>query len=197
MQCLGFDAANGPTTRLKGSCICWHLSVCCSTMISPHITTQTPQHISRCLTLWVQRLLVAPLAWPEQDWGSSELVTVLPWTHLRKLLMKLPMQLLLKLLVQLMTEDLMALMGRRRLLVVWRQLGPPHAAHACPPALLVPSAQQGTPEWAAQPWSLMAPALACLLPASCIHTDLLQVQLELVVLLLVLPCFCSPHTMSS
>ncbi len=144
------------------------------------------QHISGCLTLWAQRFLVAPLAWPEQDWGSSELVTVFPGMHLRKLLMKLLMHLLLKLLVRLGTEDLMVLMGLRRLLVVWMQLGPPHAAHACPPALLVPSAQQGSPEWAAQPWSLMAQALACLLPASCIHADLLQVQLVQFVLLLLL-----------
>lgn len=87
--------------------------------------------------------------------------------------MKLLMQLLLKLLVQLVTEDLLVLIGQRRLLVVWRQLGPQHAAHACPPALLVSSDQQGTPEWAAQPWSLMAQALACLLPASSIHAGLL------------------------
>ena len=178
MHCIGFDAANGPTTRLKGSCICWQLNVCCSTLVSPHITTQTTQHISGCLTLWVQRFLVAPFAWPEQDWGSSELVIVLPGICPRKLLMKL--------LMQLVTEDLLVLMGLRRLLVVWRQLGPPHAAHACPPALLVPSAQQGTPEWAAQPWSLMAQALACPLPASCIHADLLQVQLVQCVLLLLL-----------
>ena len=83
------------------------------------------------------------------------------------------MQLPLKLLVQLVTEDLMGLRDLRRLLVVWRQLEPLHAAHAYPPALLVPSAQQGTPEWAARPWSLMAQAWACLLPAACIHADLL------------------------
>ncbi len=142
--------------------------------LSFHHTLQpTIQHISGCLTLWVQRLHSASLAWPEQDWGSSELATELPGTHLRKLLEKLLMQLPLKLLVQLVTEDLLVLMSLRRLLVVWMQLGPPHAAHVCPPALLVPSAQHGTPEWAAQPWSPMAQAWACLLPASCIHADLL------------------------
>ncbi len=173
MHCIGFHAANGTTTSLKGSCICWQLSFCCLTLVSPHITTQITRHISGCLTVWVQRFSVAPLAWPEQDWGSSELATELPAIHPRNLLVKLLMQLPLKLLVQLVTEDLMGLRDPRRLLVVWRQLGPLHAAHAYPPALLVPSAQQGTPEWAARPWSLMAQAWACLLPAACIHADLL------------------------